>query len=166
MLLATEHDNPTASDIIAYDLKLRRKGSIEMRATVHEVIELVDFEVTERRFQNQLLGGEQQRVALAISGRIVVKSRGQTEQIGSPQDGYALPRTVYVVGFVGKTHRLPGVVSEATTNTDTVNSLGRTFRVATPPGATFQAVHPVNLLIQSEAVNLHPARSVTYCRLA
>jgi spermidine/putrescine transport system ATP-binding protein len=49
--------------------------------------------------------------ALAMSDRIAVMSNGHVEQIGSPAEIYARPRTAFVAGFIGKTNLiecLPG----------------------------------------------------------
>jgi len=50
---------------IAYGLKVRRIPSAEIGEKVTEVLDLVGLKGVEKRFPNQLSGGEQQRVALA-----------------------------------------------------------------------------------------------------
>lgn len=49
-----------------------------------------------------------QEEALAISDRIAVMNAGRVEQVGTPREIYAQPRTAFVAGFIGKTNFLPG----------------------------------------------------------
>ncbi len=48
-----------------------------------------------------------QEEALSMSDLIGVMNRGAVEQLGTPQDIYATPRTGYVADFVGAANRLP-----------------------------------------------------------
>jgi len=48
-----------------------------------------------------------QEEALAISDRICVMNAGRIEQIGTPQEIYADPRTIFVASFVGTMNILP-----------------------------------------------------------
>lgn len=154
----------TVFDNVAYGLKLKGMSAAEMKPAVQEVLDMVGLSGMERRFPNQLSGGEQQRVALArvivtrprvllfdeplsnldakrrvqmreeirqlqrtlsitslyvthdqeealaISDRIVVMNKGQIEQIGTPQEIYSAPRSVFVANFVGKSNVLPATV--------------------------------------------------------
>lgn len=45
-----------------------------------------------------------QEEALAMSDRIAVMNAGQVEQIGSPQEIYARPKTNFVAGFIGESN--------------------------------------------------------------
>ena len=49
-----------------------------------------------------------QEEALAISDRICVMNAGRIEQIGTPQEIYADPQTLFVATFVGTMNTLPG----------------------------------------------------------
>src|SRR5256884_7381322 len=55
----------TIFDNVAYGLRVRRLPAATIRARVGQVLELVGLPGYERRFPNQLSGGEQQRVAVA-----------------------------------------------------------------------------------------------------
>lgn len=55
----------TAFDNIAYGLKVRKLPGHEIERCVNKILQMVGLEGAERRFPNQLSGGEQQRVALA-----------------------------------------------------------------------------------------------------
>lgn len=55
----------TVGDNVAYGLKMRSETRLDIGAKVPEALELVGLSGTEKRYPNQLSGGEQQRVALA-----------------------------------------------------------------------------------------------------
>src|SRR5437773_4279081 len=55
----------TVFDNVAYGLKVRRVSTAEIGRRVSQVLELVGLPGYEKRFPNQLSGGEQQRVAVA-----------------------------------------------------------------------------------------------------
>lgn len=55
----------TIFDNVAYGLKIRGTGRDEMAEKVREALAMVGLTKAERRYPNQLSGGEQQRVALA-----------------------------------------------------------------------------------------------------
>ncbi|MGE0474738.1 MAG: ABC transporter ATP-binding protein [Nitrospirales bacterium] len=52
-------------DNVAFGLKMRRQSSKKIQSAVGKMLELVRLQGKERRFPNDLSGGEQQRVALA-----------------------------------------------------------------------------------------------------
>ena len=43
-----------------------------------------------------------------MSDRIAVMSRGRVEQIGTPEEIYGAPASVFVAGFIGSANLLPG----------------------------------------------------------
>ena len=45
-----------------------------------------------------------------MSDRIAVMSRGQVEQIGTPEEIYAAPASIFVAGFIGSANLLPGTL--------------------------------------------------------
>jgi sulfate/thiosulfate transport system ATP-binding protein len=55
----------TVWDNVAFGLKVRRRPKQEVRARVHELLELVRLEGFSRRYPSQLSGGQRQRMALA-----------------------------------------------------------------------------------------------------
>lgn len=55
----------TIGDNVGYGLKMRSESSADIARKVGEALEMVGLKGTERRYPNQLSGGEQQRVALA-----------------------------------------------------------------------------------------------------
>lgn len=55
----------TVYENVAFPLRMKRRGGIEERARVREVLEMVGCGGLERRYPGELSGGQQQRVALA-----------------------------------------------------------------------------------------------------
>jgi iron(III) transport system ATP-binding protein len=54
-----------------------------------------------------------QEEAMTLSDRIVVMNQGKIEQVGTPEEIYARPRTKFVADFIGKqTNFLPGEVAK------------------------------------------------------
>lgn len=53
-----------------------------------------------------------QEEALVMSDKVAVMERGHVEQIGSPREIYATPRSAYVADFVGAANLLPATIKE------------------------------------------------------
>ncbi len=87
-------DEPLA----ALDLKLRQAMQIELKRIQREVGITFVF-VT-----------HDQEEALTMSDRIAVMSQGRVEQIGSPEQIYNHPSSIFVAGFIGSANLLPGDV--------------------------------------------------------
>jgi spermidine/putrescine transport system ATP-binding protein len=87
-------DEPLA----ALDLKLREAMQIELKRIQREVGITFVFVTHDQ--------GE----ALTMSDRIAVMSRGQVEQIGTPEEIYARPASIFVAGFIGSANLLPGIL--------------------------------------------------------
>ncbi|MDQ3469832.1 MAG: ABC transporter ATP-binding protein, partial [Actinomycetota bacterium] len=88
-------DEPLA----ALDLKLREAMQLELKRIQREVGITFVFVTHDQ--------GE----ALTMSDRIAVMSEGRVEQIGTPEDIYQHPETLFVAGFIGSANLLPGTVS-------------------------------------------------------
>jgi ABC-type Fe3+/spermidine/putrescine transport system ATPase subunit len=61
-----------------------------------------------------------QHEALALSDRIAVMREGRIEQLGTPEEIYQHPRSLFVADFVGSTNLLDGVVHAVDTEAGTV----------------------------------------------
>jgi spermidine/putrescine transport system ATP-binding protein len=87
-------DEPLA----ALDLKLREAMQFELKRIQREVGITFIFVTHDQ--------GE----ALTMSDRIAVMSEGRVEQIGTPEEIYDRPATLFVAGFIGSANLLPGTV--------------------------------------------------------
>ncbi len=87
-------DEPLA----ALDLKLRQAMQIELKRIQREVGITFVF-VT-----------HDQEEALTMSDRIAVMSQGNVEQIGTPEEIYNSPSSIFVGGFIGSANLLPGQI--------------------------------------------------------
>ena len=82
----------------ALDLKLRQAMQLELKRIQREVGITFVF-VT-----------HDQEEALTMSDRIAVMSEGQVEQIGTPEEIYHSPASVFVAGFIGIANLLPATI--------------------------------------------------------
>ncbi|WP_337269168.1 ABC transporter ATP-binding protein [Oryzifoliimicrobium ureilyticus] len=150
----------SVAENIAFGLKLRKKKPAEIDTAVAFALKQVGLMGYENRYQRQLSGGEQQRVALArvlvthprillldeplsaldkalreemkywikdlqktlgittvyvthdqdealtMSDRIGVMQKARIEQVGTPQEIYERPKTLFVTTFIGQSNVL------------------------------------------------------------
>jgi putative spermidine/putrescine transport system ATP-binding protein len=80
------------------DAKLRRSMQIEIR-TLQETLRITTVLVT-----------HDQAEALSLSDRVVVMNEGQIQQVGTPADIYARPKSAFVADFIGESNLLGGRV--------------------------------------------------------
>ena len=82
-----------------------------------------------------------QEEALALSDRVAIMNRGRLEQLGTPEEIYAAPRSRFVAEFVGLSNFLEGCV-EAVTGEEMTVAVGtlRVRAVAAPGVAPGQRV--------------------------
>ena len=59
-----------------------------------------------------------QEEAMTMSDRICLMNGGQIEQLGTPDELYFHPRTLFVADFIGESNLLSGVVTAVTGNHD------------------------------------------------
>ncbi len=80
------------------DAKLRAEMRVELRE-LQRRLDITSLYVT-----------HDQEEALAISDRVIVMSKGRIEQIGSPEEIYNRPASLFVADFVGAANMIPGSV--------------------------------------------------------
>lgn len=85
-----------------------------------------------------------QQEAFSMSDRVAVMSHGLLEQVGTPQDVYERPTTLFAATFVGEANRFPGTVSAAD---------GGRYRVALDGGSEVAAQGPGGL-VPGQAVTM------------
>ena len=81
----------------ALDAKLRKSLQIELKA-LQETVGITFIYVT-----------HDQEEALTMSDRLAVMSEGTIEQVGTPQEVYDEPSSLYVADFLGVSNTMPGV---------------------------------------------------------
>ena len=77
------------------DAKLRGEMRIEIKR-LHKELGLTTVYVT-----------HDQSEAMSLSDKVVVMRQGRIEQVGSPQDIYTCPNSLYVADFMGYANRIP-----------------------------------------------------------
>jgi spermidine/putrescine transport system ATP-binding protein len=129
-------DEPLA----ALDLKLREAMQIELKRIQREVGITFVFVTHDQ--------GE----ALTMSDRIAVMSRGKVEQIGTPEEIYAKPATIFVAGFIGSANLLPGTLDSVNDGRARVRLDNGT--VVETIGATLAQVgDPVTVMLRPERLS-------------
>lgn len=84
----------------ALDLKLRKQMQLELKH-LQQALEITFIYVT-----------HDQEEALTMSDRIVVMNEGEIQQIGTPQDIYEKPVSLFIADFIGETNIVEGVISK------------------------------------------------------
>ena len=122
----------------ALDLKLRQTMQLELKRIQREVGITFVF-VT-----------HDQEEALTMSDRIAVMNAGRVEQIGTPEEIYHRPATVFVAGFIGVANLIPAAVVAVTGDLATVDAAGHRFGVP----VTDESIKPAD----SAVVMVRPER--------
>ena len=105
----------------ALDLKLRQQMQIELRAL-------------QRRLGNTFIFvTHDQEEALTLSDRIAVMNRGVVEQVGTPQEIYEYPKSLFVASFIGSMNFFEGDIKEVRPDALEVMSVFRRPLVIKPP---------------------------------
>ncbi|MEN9301001.1 MAG: hypothetical protein RLZZ254_782 [Actinomycetota bacterium] len=130
-------DEPLA----ALDLKLREAMQIELKRIQREV-EISFIFVT-----------HDQHEALTMSDRIAVMSAGHVEQIGTPEEIYRNPSSLFVAGFIGSANLLAGTVESVSGNEYVVMLKSGAKVKVLHQSSTFSAGSKVSLMLRPEALN-------------
>jgi spermidine/putrescine transport system ATP-binding protein len=124
----------------ALDLKLRRQLQVELKRVQLEV-GITFIYVT-----------HDQEEALALSDRIAIMDHGRVEQLGTPEELYDAPRTLFVAGFIGTSNLLAGRIESVDGGTALVRlDMGETVLAA---AGTATAGDEVDVAIRPEAIRL------------
>ena len=113
-----------------------------------------------RRIQQQLgvtsvYVTHDQTEAMAMSDRIVVMSEGNIEQIGSPEDIYRRPESLFVADFIGKANVLPSQVRGHAGADAMVDVLGVSVAIT----SSSKAGETTRVVVRPEDVSIVPLDS-------
>jgi spermidine/putrescine transport system ATP-binding protein len=133
-------DEPLA----ALDLKLREAMQFELKRIQREVGITFVFVTHDQ--------GE----ALTMSDRIAVMSQGIVEQVGTPEQIYNEPASLFVAGFIGSANLLPGRVIENSQDGSIVELLAGPRIVAHGPQQMLIGSE-VSVMLRPERLSLRPA---------
>ncbi|MEO8135130.1 MAG: ABC transporter ATP-binding protein [Betaproteobacteria bacterium] len=92
--------------------------------------------------------------AMSLSDRIAVMRDGQVEQIGTPEEIYLRPASLFVAGFVGRVNAIPGRVIHSTNGRACIETLNYRFEVAAercPSSELLLLARPEAVLIDNAA---------------
>ncbi|CVI62239.1 ABC transporter ATP-binding protein [Agrobacterium leguminum] len=195
----------SVAENIAFGLKLRKKSREEIDSSVAFALRQVGLMGYENRYQRQLSGGEQQRVALArvlvteprillldeplsaldkslreemkywikdlqkklgittvyvthdqdealtMSDRIGVMQKARVEQVGTPQEIYETPKTLFVTTFIGQSNVIDATV-RGRQGESLVVSFGDTVALTRVPAEDFADGKAVKLVVRPENI--------------
>jgi spermidine/putrescine transport system ATP-binding protein len=125
----------------ALDLKLRQAMQLELKRIQREV-GITFIYVT-----------HDQEEALTMSDRIAVMNEGRVEQIGSPEEIYHSPASVFVANFIGIANLLPATVA-GVMNGRVVATIGDTRVESLAPAWQIRPGDRATLMIRPERLRL------------
>jgi spermidine/putrescine transport system ATP-binding protein len=129
----------------ALDLKLRKALQTELKRVQLEV-GITFVYVT-----------HDQEEALALSDRIAVMDRGHVEQLGTPEELYDAPQTLFVAGFIGTSNVLPGTVERVAGGEALVRL--EAGDACTAKAAGTSAGHAVSVVVRPEVIEIERSGS-------
>lgn len=124
----------------ALDLKIRKQMQLELKK-IHNKLGTTFVYVT-----------HDQEEALVMSDRIVVIDRGEIVQIGTPQEIYSSPNSVFSARFIGESNILEGrcILVEnnfARVSTRGLEVIGKTFGNVAPGNTVWVSIRPEHLIL-------------------
>ena len=91
-----------------------------------------------------------------MSDRIAVMSRGRVEQIGTPEEIYSAPASVFVAGFIGSANLFPGTLDGAAAGAPVaVLDDGERLKLTSTAGA--KDGDPITVMLRPERIALSSA---------
>ncbi|RMH31464.1 MAG: ABC transporter ATP-binding protein [Nitrospirae bacterium] len=96
-----------------------------------------------------------QEEALMLSDRVAVLHRGQLQQLGTPEELYESPKSLFVAQFIGLSNTLSGRIAIMDDSTCTIENGHRPpIRAPRPAALSFHA--PVTFVVRPERLRLLP----------
>ncbi|MCP3472053.1 ABC transporter ATP-binding protein [Bradyrhizobium sp. CCGUVB1N3] len=128
----------------ALDKKLRDQMQLEIKR-IHRELRTTIIYVT-----------HDQEEAMTMSDRICLMNAGAIEQLGTPEDLYFRPQSVFVADFLGESNLLSATVGQVDAQgLDVVLADQTAASRAVGNGASFTAGEPIKLMVRPQ--NLHVA---------
>ena len=93
-----------------------------------------------------------QKEALAMADRMAVLHNGKLCQIGSPQEIYRRPNSVFVAGFIGEGNFIPAKIANTDGKLLSVSSAVGNFFATPSPSANFAKGDSCMLMIRPESI--------------
>ncbi|MCP4287555.1 MAG: ABC transporter ATP-binding protein [Gammaproteobacteria bacterium] len=125
----------------ALDKKLRDHLQLEIKH-LHEQLGVTIMYVT-----------HDQEEAMVMSDRVCLMNNAGVEQIGTPEDLYFRPETVFAADFLGESNMVDGVVKEVSENSTTVEIGGGVLSKALP-NPNLGVGEKIKLMTRPEAVDV------------
>jgi iron(III) transport system ATP-binding protein len=94
--------------------------------------------------------------ALAFSQRVIVLNQGKIEQIGTPEDIYQRPSSMFVASFFGNANLIAGKLISETNDEIIVNAMGREVVLKRPQLFKPKEHGDVLLVVRPESIYLDP----------
>jgi putative spermidine/putrescine transport system ATP-binding protein len=126
----------------ALDKKLRERMQLEIKR-IHRELRTTIVYVT-----------HDQEEAMTMSDRICLMNAGRIEQIGSPDDLYFRPRSLFVADFLGESNLLPAQVSEVSHGALGVRLADGTVTQALLGAGTFSQGQQVRVMVRPQNLTL------------
>lgn len=92
--------------------------------------------------------------AMSLSDRIVVMNKGKIEQVGTPEEIFLRPSSLFVADFIGRANFIETQVLKRNEKTCLVKVFGEEYNVVCSPKV--QSGDTVYLMVRPEAVQLSP----------
>jgi ABC-type Fe3+/spermidine/putrescine transport system ATPase subunit len=97
-----------------------------------------------------------QHEAMVLADRIVVMNAGRIEQVGTPEELYATPQSLFIADFVGRTNRMPGEARECVDGVVRV-TLRNGCEISAQAAGAVRAGDAVVCTIRPEKLRIGPA---------
>jgi ABC-type Fe3+/spermidine/putrescine transport system ATPase subunit len=98
----------------------------------------------------------EQDEAFELGDRVAVLRAGRLEQVGTPDELYALPASPFVGGFVGRSSSVPVTVVRTTDRGALIAIEGVEWEIEATPGTALPGPGPALMLVRPEALRLAP----------
>ena len=95
-----------------------------------------------------------QAEAMALSDRIIIMNKGKIEQVGTPQEVYLRPASVFVADFIGRANFIQGEVKGRDEHGLAVELYGRVLHIQNYADKQFAVGDTVTAVVRPESVTV------------